>query len=43
MKFDFAAFKKFAECGLTLARSLAIANGISPAQADLWVLKVSAK
>lgn len=40
---NFEAFKKFAECGLRIARELAIANGVTPAQADLWILKVSAK
>lgn len=31
-------FLSFAlDCGLSIARQLAIANGITPAQADLWL------
>lgn len=40
---NFEAFKKFAECGLRIAKDLAIANGVSPAQVDLWILRVTAK
>lgn len=32
-----SSFLAFAlDCGLSIARQLAIANGITPAQADLW-------
>lgn len=36
----FSNFKKFAACGLRIARDLAIANGVSPAQVDLWILTI---
>lgn len=40
---SFETFKKFAECGLRIAKDLAVANGVAPAQADLWILRITAK
>lgn len=40
---NFETFKKFAECGLRIAKDLAVANGVSPTQVDLWILRVTAK
>jgi len=43
MKFNFSYFAELFAIGATLAYSIAEANGIKPAQIELWSLQLSAK
>lgn len=39
----FSKFVEFTQCGLRIACDLAIANGVSPAQVQLWAASCRTK